>query len=77
MYYQKQNIIVKENVIIDLKTGQQFEFDIKRKVMNCFSSGIAVVKNNFSEEELRKRRCEISAFLKHIKKVRKVIYSFI
>lgn len=77
MYYQKQNIIVKENVIIDLKTGQQFEFDIKRKVMNCFPSGTEVVKNNFSEGELRKRRCEIAAFLKSIKKVRKVIYSFI
>lgn len=94
MYYPKEQLIIEGNFIIDIKTGQKFQFKINRKIiwriMDCFpefltqediqkaeQEGITIQNLSFSEyseEELRIRRIEIGNSLK---KVKKVIYSFI
>lgn len=85
MYYPSQHIIVTDKTVIDIKTIQKFEFRINRKIMDCYPAKITQQDiqieysnpSNFSEKELRERRCEIAKFLKSLKGVKKVIYSFI
>lgn len=91
MYYKEQKIIIRGSFIIDIETGQKFEFKIKRKIMNCYPAEISQedIKMaekegveipdflNFSDEELFKRRWIMEPSLMTIKKVKKVIYSFV
>lgn len=90
MYYKEQKIIMGKNFIIDIETGQKFEFRIDRKKMNCFpvaitqediqiaeKEGVKIANLfNFSDEQLRERRQRISYYLIKSKiKIKQVIYS--
>ena len=91
MYYKEPQIIIRESFIIDIETGQKFEFEVKRKIMNCYpekisqedidiaeKEGIEIPSSlNFSDEELRARRWMMAKYLKSIKRVKKIIYSFV
>lgn len=91
MYYPKEQIILEENSIIDVKTGQKFEMTVHRKKIVCFPTSITkedIKKaehenvsieslSNFTDQELRERRKEITSFLKLLKRERMIIYSFI
>lgn len=91
MYYKEQQIIVTNGFIIDIETGQKFRFEIKRRIMSCYpekisqedidiakKEGIEIPSSlNFSDEELIVRRWRMSKSLRSIKRVKKVIYSFV